>query len=350
MKRIEVLEFPKTLGTVLPLLLILAIFSSKGAIPDYVEGLDTTDVNGYSPDSTFAANSIGIIRAAHGIFYYSGGSGFFHYSFDDIKMAYQGNYGSFGGLPTSVCFVIRRTDSTYSKFQVLRKLASGQYEYRFGTNMIPNDRMLEKADYDRSVRYKPNNARFNYQYLGCDTIFWDTPLPNDNHLLGYEIYRTKIGAIIDTAGPINLDQWDSVAFVDSSKRSVFISPTDRFYQNIVAVYTEGKSDFLQGWTQFVPAVGIKELLPSTQKTRSGIALEKTPNGYSINLNSLAGHANPLSVTIYDLSGQKVLMSTVSKGNRLLLNTAAPKVLDGLYLVNVKLSDETVLSQKVMISR
>jgi hypothetical protein len=97
-------------------------------------------------------------------------------SFDDIKIAYTNIHGMIGSSEPIVftCFVIKKKDSTYSKIQILNKLADNRYVFKYGTNTIPNDSMLINADYDRSVRYKPNNVAFCGSYPGeYDSLHWD---------------------------------------------------------------------------------------------------------------------------------------------------------------------------------
>ena len=69
---------------------ILALLP-KHASSEYIEGVDTTDVNGYGLDSAFQVSGDGrIVTFTPNFASYAwnwGESGFFNYSFEDIKIA-----------------------------------------------------------------------------------------------------------------------------------------------------------------------------------------------------------------------------------------------------------------------
>jgi hypothetical protein len=66
----------------------ILFFCASGVFADYIEGIDTTDVNGYGLDSAFKVTN-GLITGQNIVIYHMDGSmnGYFNYSFDDIKMA-----------------------------------------------------------------------------------------------------------------------------------------------------------------------------------------------------------------------------------------------------------------------
>jgi len=320
---------------------------------DYIEGIDTTDVNGYARDSAFRIQN-GSISGQNIVRYYfewSDFNGYFFYSFDDIKMA-PSSLRSITPLMGAIFyrFVIKRNkDSTYSKVQFLQQISGNRYLYKYGTNTTPNDRMLDSSTYDRSIRYKPNNlynrcAPYPYPW---DTLIWEPPLPNNNHLLGYIFYRAKQGVTIDTTAPINLAQWDSIAFYTSTKvyNPPIITP---LYFNLVAVYSEGKSDFLTGWTRGMPANAVKGAPLSFDHSGSSIEIKKVVGGYFISLPQARENAAPSSIAVFNAAGVKVAQFSINKGNCVLWKT--DNLAEGTYLIRAELPDRSVLTRTVVFSR
>jgi hypothetical protein len=212
----------------------LAFLLTMNISAEYIEGIDTTDENGYGLDSGFKVTNA--LISGQNIAKYGRPSrytfGVFNYSFDEIKIgadsAYFAHPSSINVEDSFRCFVIKKNiDSTYSKIQLISKLVGNRYAYRYGINTIPNNRLLENPDYDHSVKYKPNN--FYYVASGPNLFSWEPPLQNDNHLLGYILYIQKKGVTIDTAAPINLSQWDSVGFTDSTRMSFSYGPHGEYF-------------------------------------------------------------------------------------------------------------------------
>jgi hypothetical protein len=156
-------------------LLLLTAFFSRNASSAYIEGIDTTDVNGYGFDSVFRIDSSYRIHGNNTIFFGLGigAIGLFSSTFEDTKLVPS---NAIGYQYTSFCIVMKK-DNTYSKVQVLNKLPDKRYLFKFGTNTTPNDRFLENADYDRSIRYKPNNI-FITRHIEGYSIYWE---PVDGH-------------------------------------------------------------------------------------------------------------------------------------------------------------------------
>jgi hypothetical protein len=296
------------------------LICTKSASADYVEGVDTTDINGYGLDSAFSV--IGDSIFGENIINFCSvrrGGGYFNCSFDDIKMAPDSNklpgykmpaisHAAYYNLNLQYCLVTKNNkDSTYSKIQFLKHLANGRYIFKYGTNTTPNNRMLIKADYDRSVKYKPNNFYCNFysNLLGYGST-WDPPLPNNNHLIGYIIYVGH--GQIDTTKPINLAQWDSVKFTTSTTTSW---TTELQYVNLVAVYAEGKSAFLNGWTVYAE-VGVKQNLQPTEKIKNTLVIRKESGGYLISLPSSSPTNLFQSLIIYNAAGKKIFGFPSSK--------------------------------------
>jgi hypothetical protein len=345
-------------------LFFLFAFLQKNCFSDYIEGIDTTDDNGYGLDSTFqiTANSITnkwTISGTFNAYYFYLGWGYYNYKFDDIKMAPDSakQVSSMSRIVDTVhSFVVKKNkDSTYSKLKILKHLAGNQYVYMFGRNTTPNDKMLIKSDYDRSVRYKPNNL-FNIYggYNASDSTTWEPPLQNNNHLLGYIFYRPKSGVIIDTTAPINPAQWDSVSFIDSTCSSQLfphgiIMPG--FYFNLVAVYAEGKSDFLLGWTKYqYDNLKTRPNLSSRNCQNERIVVKKDGEGFLFEVQSFHANMGSSSLSIYNLNGQQIARFAGIKSNSIFWNTSNQDLPEGLYIMKAELPDKSVLSQKFMLSR
>lgn len=327
------------------------------AFAAYIEGIDTTDVNGYGRDSTFYVinGRIGGQNIIHYWFRTFVCRGYYNYSFDDIKMAPSQPMQS--ELPPQgtvyYCFVVKSNkDSTYSKVQLLQQVSGNRYVYKYGTNTTPNNRMLIKIDYDRSIRYKPN-ALFNYlggQYPNnWDTVSWEPPLPNDNHLLGYIFYQPKTGVIMDTTAPINPVQWDSIAFFTSTNINFMpVLPMGKYF-NLVTVYSEGKSDFLAGWTKMgYPPIGIKgnPLVPCL--LQSELHIIKTCSGFFISFPQSRKNTAPSSLSIFNVTGARLAQFSNIKGNRVLWKT--DNLAEGVYLVRAELQDGSAINRQLVFTR
>lgn len=347
------------------LLYCFFIFFPQATFADYIEGIDTTDANGYGLDSSFQVHSdykyIGA-PSAFGYYVFLGGEGYYNYSFDDIQIA-PSNFrhprlmeGSGLNLIHN-CFVIKnKKDSTYSKCQVLQNITGNRYLFRYGTNTTPNDRMFVKFNYDRSIRYKPNNL-FNIfrDYPRIDTTSWEAPLPSNNHLLGYIFYRTKSNAIIDTSAPIDSAQWESVGVIDSMHSTLCLTPYDLFqnrYINLVAVYTEGKSEFLKGWSLFYGGiVSTKQTSSSSNWSgKSKLKIKMVTGGFFISLEPFRVATSYPSLSIYTMAGQRVAQFCSIMTNRIFWNTSQRNLAEGLYLVRAELPDGSVINKPLMYER
>lgn len=334
---------------------LFAIFFSKGTFSAYIEGVDTTDVNGYGLDSAFKIDSANFISGdsiAYYVYTPFSASGAFNYNFDDIKFSTDSTYFKknpyFLRIP-SYCFTIKKIkDSTYSKVQITEKLSGNRYIFKFGTNTTPNNHLFEKTDYDRSVLYKPNNLFYSVAgvgpYLGS-YIRWDPPLPNDNHLKGYIICVQK-NIVIDTSAPINLAQWDSIGFTDSNNFSFRTSFYGEYF-NIAAVYAEGKSEFLKGWTKtFIPS--IVNGLHSKISNGNNLSIKIKQNGILFTCADLSDKYFILN--IYDIHGKHIFRITTNNSNRVFWNTADRKIAQGTYILKAELPDRSVINQTLMFTR
>jgi hypothetical protein len=323
-----------------------------GASPDYVEGIDTTDINGTGLHS--AINIINNGSTNGNTFIYYGLTyefGYYKYSFDDIKMAPDSIYYTYNYFG-NYCFVIKNNkDSTYSKIQILTRLADNRYIFKYGKNTTPNNRMLENANYDRSVRYKPNNFNFNN---GKNISTWDPPLPNNNHLKGYIFYMVKEGISIDTTEPINLSQWDSIAFTSSTTDTMFrnayyehFNPESGYF-NFVSTYTEGKSEFLNGWTMPF-GDGVKQIPLAKTSFKNTLVVKKTSNGYFISLPLISSTNLIKSLSIYNAMGIKISRISSINKNQVFWKTSNRNFPHGLYIARLEFSDKTSCSRTLILT-
>jgi hypothetical protein len=331
---------------------ILLFLLSINISAEYIEGVDTTDINGYGLDSSFQVGTADQISCKNGLFYglVQGEWGLFNYAFDEISIAATTDYYPFinvtkGDIMDFTCFVVKKHDSTYSKVLVMEKLSDNRHVFKYGSNTTPLDRNLVKPDYDRSVRYKPNNVTHHYYYHGGDSLFWDPPLPNNNHLVGYILYQTKQDAVIDTTKPIDMTQWDSTAFTDSI---LLINKLFEIrYLNLVAVYEEGNSDFLQGWTRYAPAADAIKRQPAGFNTqKEGINVKKATGGFSILLQPMFKNA---VMSIYNVSGKRIANLPYTS-SRTFWNATQQNVPIGLYLLRAVFPDRSVITQPFTITR
>ena len=322
----------------------------------YNEGIDTTDINGYGLDSAFQVNANGNINplvSFASYFFQHGEEGLFNYSFNDIKMAAEsGSLSPYNPFPTIyTCFIAKKKDNTYSKVHILNKTPDNRYVFQYGANSTPNDRMLMRVDYDRSLRYKPNNLQINFCYcLGSQIhgmVTWDPPLPNDNHLLGYILYQNS--ASVDTIASINLAEWAPVAITDST--SIPNSLSYGRYVNIVAAYTEGNSDFLQGWTYYAPSAdGANKFCEVSGKTLNKIDIRKSPNGFLINLQLSRDKTPPLPLAVYNITGRRLAHFSITGNAPVFFNALSLGLAEGLYIIRAELPDHTVLTQPFMFTK
>ncbi|HUI93884.1 MAG TPA: hypothetical protein VLX68_16695 [Chitinivibrionales bacterium] len=341
-------------------LVIFIMVFSNGAIADYVEGLDTTDANGYGLDSAFRVYSDTFFTVKAHILCYEGI--WFCNSFDDENLAPQiySYYDSFFGgtkFPVSYHnFILKKVDSTFCKVQLAGRISGNQYIFRYGKNTTPNDRMLERPDYDRSIRYKPNNFVHNSfkPDLTFDSLLWDPPLPNDNHLVGYIFYCSKYGVPIDTTKPIDLSQWDSVAFISSTKFSPQLNVEyfgNGFFLNLAAVYTEGKSDFLEGWFYFyTTAVGVQNRVTGSREFQYKLAVAKNCSGFAFNVYPSIANGSSASFSIFSPAGRQLARFTDINSSANVWNPFAQHLGPGLYIVKAELPDRTVLTRPFIYTK
>lgn len=344
-----------------PFFLLLAFntFWCTGMVyASYNEGNDTTDTAGYGLDSTFRISSANNLEGQRLASYSRNGSpapiGAFNSSFDEIKLAADSipfdpkpsaRFDVFIFPTYTYCFVLKKAkDSTYSKIQVTAKLPDNRYIFKYGTNTTPNNRVLENSTYDRTIRYKPNNLFYRFTFMSTNSFSWEPPLPNNNHLLGYIVYVQNKNTPIDTSLPINLAQWDSIGFTDSTHFTYSFNPHAEYF-NIVAVYSEGKSEFLKGWTGLFISSSINNQSPRVSMPDNFIIKRKT-DGCSIVLKCPVGAS---SLSIYSLTGKQVAHFENITSTPVLLNTKTYDFTHGLYLIKTRLADGNVISKPLILT-
>jgi hypothetical protein len=334
----------------------LCILFSTSSFSEYIEGIDTTDANGYGLDSAFQIIN-GNITGQNVIFYtglWEGLNSYFRYSFDETKtvpvnvretkFVYQ--------IATFDCFIVKRLkDNTYLKIQLIQSISSNKYKYKYGTNTTPDNRYFVNSNYDHSIKYKPNNFYLIYPFpYRTDTgLVWEPPLANNNHLIGYQLYRSKPFVNIDTSGPVNLDQWDSIAFTDSTYFSNRIFREMGGYLNLVAVYSEGKSDFLNGWTLYEPPMKTNNQIINRSLSANKIMLLETNFGCYFKIRSQR-NVILISFTVFNISGRQIAHFSEINKDHVFWNTSQQNITEGLYIVRAELPDKSVISRTFVVTK
>jgi hypothetical protein len=303
----------RNLSVALRVSVLFLLFFPFYSVAEYVEGTDTTDENGYGFDSSFQITKPASYDYIIGpkIYCYSrigaaAARGSFNYVFDEInivpdslisipdgKSFFYPAWGSSFAITNS-----KNKTKTYSKLIIMENLGNNRYKFKYGANTEQNGKLLIGSDYDRSIRYKPNNLYYSVE--GLKTFSWSPPLPNNNHLQGYTIYIQNKNISIDTTAPINMAQWDSVGFTDTTWFSSSYYPHGEFF-NIVAVYAEGKSDFLKGWTRLAIFQDIKKNY-SPDFSRSSISIKYIGGKLSVVLNQ---QVLPVQLDIFTATGKRL---------------------------------------------
>ena len=290
---------------------------------EYVEDTGTTDANGYGLNEAFQVTDWGISGSIYVSYCFESESstGFYNYAFDEIKMAPDKDFAHLNACQntsTGCCFIALK-NNIYSKVQILEK--GTRCRFRYGTATTPGDRMLVKSSYDRSIRYKVNNL-YNYQNYcggapGCvvvDTLYWEPPLPNNNHLRGYILYVFESFTKIDTTKPANTVQWDSIAFYPSSTRKAYCEKFPKSgYFNMVAVYDEGKSDFLDNWTYVREGrISNRNNGPTARLTGNTFSIRNTETELVFEFSGLVDKAEMPQIDLYNLAGRLIASCSIDK--------------------------------------
>jgi hypothetical protein len=385
----------KLLKMILSSALFLALFWPGHIYAGYIEGIDTTDANGYGLDSAFQVKNISI-SGKYLAYYYcnfyncSSLGNLYNYSFDEIKKAPDSNLCQIPAykialLNFNYSYVIKKADSSFSKFTILQKNNDGRYVFKFGSNTVPNNRLLEKSDYDRSILYKPNNFRrfsvmFSVLYPGIPNtwglgqiatdFYWDAPLPNNNHLLGYALYFPKRAVVIDTSMPIDLAQWDSTPLItatyfrdggvhmtyDSITHVTSVMFDSNLYHpgndhyNLVAVYQEGRSDFLKGWSvEEVPVRTFKNP-PGKKAPVQNSLIVKSGTVVTFQCRFSGDYSTPAALAIFTLKGERLASFNIPQTSTVFWTPSHTKVCKGLYIVKAEFPDHTILTQPFLFTK
>jgi hypothetical protein len=326
----------------------------SASFPAYIESIDTTDLNGYSRDSLFKIANVSVFEQDSGktMIGYDAGieyKGYFNCAFDDLNKAPDTlkKASSFVMVRMNISYVILRLkDSTYTKMVLLSKISNSRYIYRQIANTTSKDRSFVGVLFNPATKFKPNNLYFSSTYnVGTTTyLSWEPPLPGNNHLLGYTVFISKNVAGIDTAKPINLLQWDSVAFTTNT----FFTIINRGgYFNVVAVYREGQSEFLTGWVQLPSLNGISPSgIVKSDQEHDAITIRKTTAGYSFSFPAVANKAALVSAAIFDPAGHEVSPIIGNGNNSLLWNSPV----EGVYAIRLTLTNGKSFARQFIVTK
>lgn len=311
------------------LILTLKMFLSA----EYTEGVDTTYFNGNGLDyafrvgdtSIYADNKLAIFHFEYVDYTWY----FFNYSFDEIKKVPLSAPASkwvneyVCETPLNKSFVVNRGNNTYAKIEIINQIPSGEYVFKYGLNDEPSNSLLAPHDYNKDSLYKPNNMIFNITDHTQQTkpfagdIEWDSPLENNNELIGYTIYKVGIETNIDTSLEIDLNNWELEEFTTGN--DIWNSSPSGFernvYWNIVAVYKNINDDTLyseplKGWTLFPDWVCQTN---SDLSNKNGRNVKITIVNNQIRFNNLSGSTYQ-NLNLYDLSGRKIVSITNNNKN------------------------------------
>lgn len=321
---------------------------------DYVEKIDTTDVNGYGLDSTFRVYSNGLSGQIQAIYDFDEDWcwGYFNYSFDQIRMAPDTtiNYQNFYSKDmVSHCFVVKDTNNeTYSKIKILSRLNGNQYIYKYGTNTTPNNRMLFNQ-INPQVRYNVNNLFFsgfpyhmntNPDSVHTKTLFWDPPLIISIKPVRYIVYFSKITETIDTTKPFNPAQWDSISIPASFSNKAFDTFMSFRYFNIVTVYADGsRSDFLDGSTLCSYSIVDAKHLSFFHRnlSASNLTIRNSNNGWCISIPQLKKQ-NGSYIELITSDGRIISSHIPITGTTTILNASQWNISNGNFIVRAVLQD------------
>jgi hypothetical protein len=303
--------------------LFILLVSIHSVRSEYVEGTESIDANGWGLDSAFQVTDWcirGDIYVSYNFFSQSS-TGYYNFTFDEIQTAPDTTYyKAYEVSLTTCCFMVRKNNQYY-KIQLVDRST-----FRYGTNTSPNDRILVKSDYDRSIRYNVNNLFFTRPYCGggslnCggEWLYWDPPLPNNNHLRGYILYvidrPESFTSIIDTTKPVDSVIWDSVAFFPPTTTKAECSGKMPFCGsfNMVALYDEGKSDLLSNWTLIDEGrLSIRKVGAETGFTSNAFTIKNTETALIIDFSGLADKSGAPKLDLYTLAGRLIASLSINK--------------------------------------
>jgi hypothetical protein len=340
---------------------------------EYVEGTGTTDNEGYGLNGTFQIDGgdwgyyITGMVVAHYCFDPHWCRGYYNYSFEEITMAPDTIRHEYENIDCECspyyCFVVRDTNSNiYSKVEILTHLDGHRFEYRFGTNTTPGDRILTDEPGNLSVVHNVNNLYYTghpYFMHGDDpehkkyysrTLSWDPPLDTvHNRPVRYILYRSKEGITIDTTAPVDQAQWDSIT-VQNSPEVVEDFP-DIGYFNFVVVYINGqRSDFLSGWSRCnYDIVGVIKNAVTPQCGSDKITVEKSAEGLFISLPQRNGGSGFSSIDLFSLTGRRVATLSAAE-NATSLTAFQPEIGTGSYILRAVLKEGGSIALPFMLTK
>lgn len=140
---------------------------------------------------------------------------------------------------------------------------------------------------------------------------------------------------IDTTKPVDASQWDTFAIQDTSKRYQINAVLSRRYFNIVAVYEEGNSGFLTGWTCNVAmSVNIR------QEPAPAKATQSTANFIG----------SPVANSIFDLAGRQITTASSVKGHMSNSITANQSIGTGCFIIHANSGKKAAGNQPWILPR
>ncbi len=341
-------------------LIVLLVIGNLFA--EYSEGFDTTESDGTGLDNTFQIGDDEITAlknakiALYLVKYWEWNLDwqYVHHTFDEICVV-PSKFDEIAVDELSLRdilntqIVVKRSDGTFAKVHIIEQLNGLRYIYRYGVNTISGGNLIAE-DYDKDKCHPPQNLAIRMMYItnpsgvkGMADLEWDPPLPNNNELDHYEIYTIDAGAI-DTADPIDLNEWDLVQETQNTDSWWHGEDDDNVnYINIVAVYEEGVSKPLQGWTL---------LEDESTKIINGISGGIHPNQLTIENNRISFnllkpcHAE---LSVFEVHGKKlstIVNGGLPAGSHLALFDYA-EFGAGMYYIHLKAGTENIVKKFVL---
>ena len=120
------------------------------------------------------------------------------------------------------------------------------------------------------------------------------------------------------------------------------------YFNLVAVYAEGKSEFLKGWTRVI-GDNIKQNSLNVEKFQNTPVVKKLSGGYLISPPSSSPSNLIKSLSIYNAIGKKISMISSINKNQVFWKTSNRNIPEGLYIARLELLDKTSCSRAFILS-
>jgi hypothetical protein len=243
------------------LVFVASVSASAPSQYSYVEGIDTTSVDGKGLDG-FAVGLTSISGAT--VVYGNSGYSYLNCAFDDVQKVPDSIISTNRYVDNVFlhCFIVcNSSNNTWAKVQITRQLPDNRFLYRYGKNSTPSSKMLVPYNYDRQRIYRPNNVSWSEVYgrevggiwedIQVVTLVWEPPLPCNKKVTGYIVYGAQ--QPVDTAKPIDLKQWKQLATTSGTVATFRAGPS---YLNVVAIYPGDTTDFSKAFTRMNYPIGV----------------------------------------------------------------------------------------------